>query len=336
MKAVHFTRTGDPDVLKYVDIDRPSPGPDQVLIKVEAAGVNYADILVRQGAVPTTPFPVIPGEEYSGIIETVGQDVTDFESGQRVAVLLGHGTDSGHVSGGYADYAVAETRSVIPIPDEISFDTAAATFGNYLTAYLLLHTANVQPGQTILLYAAAGGGGTAMIQLAELAGIHVIGLTSSDERAKYVKSQGAMHVINYNNEDITRSIMNITHNIGVDTVFNTAGGDTIARDFDLLAPFGQVIWYGTAAGLPSSDIAQLLINGFHKHNGIKTFLLHAILQHKPTLWKESIDTILTYLVEGKIKPHIHQRIELAQAHKAHELLGTSQVFGKLLLKPKNP
>ena len=219
MKAIQIAKTGSADALQYIDIERPVAGPDQVLVKVEAIGVNYADVLVRQGGIPTTSFPVIPGEEYSGTIEAVGCNVIDFTSGQRVAVLLGHGPDSGHVSGGYAGYAVAEARSVITIPDAIDFDTAAAVLANYLTAYFLLHhAAQVRSGQRILLYAAAGGGGTAMIQLAKLAGINVIGLTSSDERAAYAKSQGAMYVINYRSEDLYESVMDITNSCGIDII----------------------------------------------------------------------------------------------------------------------
>jgi len=336
MKVIQIKKTGAPDVLHHVDTNRPIAGPHQVMVKVEAIGVNYADILVRQGALPTAPFPVVPGEEYSGTIESVGSNVTDFRPGQRVAVLLGHGTDSGHVSGGYAEYAVAETDSLIPIPDNIDFDIAAATFANYLTAYFLLHhCAKLQSGQNALLYAAAGGGGTAMIQLAKLAGINIIGLTSSHERAEYAKSQGATHVVNYNSVDIRPSVMKITHNAGVDIIFNSAGGNTLARDFELLAPFGQIIWYGTAAGLPEADITQLLMENFHHHHSIKTFLIHTMLQHKPTLWQQTINTIIKLLVEDKIQPQIHQRIELENASEAHELLESSYVYGKLILKPKH-
>jgi len=335
MKAIQITQTGSADILQYIDIDRPVAGPDQVLVKVEAIGVNYADVLVRQGAIPTAPFPVVPGEEYSGTIEAVGYNVTDYTPGQRVAVLLGHGPDSGHVSAGYAEYAVAEASSVIPIPDAIGFDTAAAILANYLTAYFLLHhSAHIKSGQSILLHAAAGGGGTAMIQLAKLAGINVIGLTSSDGRVDYAKSQGAMEVINYRNEDVYKSVMDITNGCGVDVIFNSAGGNTLTRDFSLLAPFGQIVWYGTAAGIPEVNLMQLLIDGFHEHKGIKTFLLHAMLQYKPEIWRQAANTIIKYLVDGKIQPHVHKRFVLAEAARAHRLLETSQIYGKLILTPK--
>lgn len=334
MKAIQITETGGPDVLRYVEIEKPSIGHNQVLIKIKASGVNFADVLVRSGALPTIPLPVIPGEEYSGIIEAVADDVTDFKPGQRVVVLLGHGSDSGHVSGGYAEYAVAQPNTIIPIPDAISFEIAAATFANYLTAYFLLHhTVKVEAGQNVLLYAAAGGGGTAMIQLAKLAGVNIIGLTSSEKRADYARSQGATHVINYNKQDIHKTVMKITNDKGVDIIFNSAGGVTLARDFDLLAPFGQIIWYGTAAGLPEANLMQLLSDTFHKHNGIKTFLLHGILQYKPVLWRQVTKTIIDYLLEGKISPHMHSYFDLSQAVHAHRQMETSQVYGKVVLKP---
>ena len=335
VKAIQIQQTGSSEVLQYLDMAQPAVGANQVLIKIAAIGVNYADVLVRKAAIPTAPLPVTPGEEYSGTIVSVGSAVMHLRPGQRVAVLLGYGSGSGHVSGGYADYAVADSASVIPIPDTMDFVTAAAVFANYLTAYFLLYfSARVEAGQTLLLYAAAGGGGTALIQLARLAGARIIGLASSSERAAYALAQGATHMSDYSQQDVYRALMEFTAEQGVDVIFNSAGGTTFARDFDVLAPFGQIIWYGTAAGMPGADVASLLARGFSGHHGIKTFLLHSMLQHKPQVWLQAANKIIDNLLAGEIQPHIHQQLPLSQAASAHQLLETSKVFGKLILRPK--
>jgi len=334
MKTIQIKQTGTSEVLQYIDVAQPDVGPNQVLIKIAAIGVNYADVLVRKGDIPTAPLPLTPGEEYSGTIVSLSREVTHLKLGQRVAVLLGYGPNSGHVSGGYADYAVAESGSVIPIPDSIDFETAAATFANYLTADFLLHfSVSIQPQQTLLVYAAAGGGGTAMMQLARLIGARVIGLTSSDKRASYALSQGATHVINYHSKDVYSSVMALTGGRGVDVIFNSAGGPTLLRDFNLLAPFGQIVWYGTAAGMPVADISSRLAKGFTHHKGIKTFLIHSMLQYKPQIWSQTASKMMDYLVQGKIQPQIHQSMPLSEAATAHQLLETSNVFGKLILQP---
>ena len=336
MKAIQFTRIGSPDVLELVDIERPTPGPGEVLIKIASSAVNFGDINVRRGDIPAPHLPAIPGLEYSGTVESLGNNVSDIQIGQRVVIQAYlHVFELEHVGGGYAEYALTTADTVVPIPDDIDFDTAAALFCNYLAAYFMLYSqARAQAGETLLLYGAAGGIGTAMIQLAKLADIKVIGLVSSQQRMAYVLDQGADAAINYCSEDVAQRVLEITEDKGVNFIFNSAGGNTLSRDYDLLAPLGQILWFGFAAGAPEADFTALItdFNNFAKGKGIRTSALPAY-DSKHGAWQQATKTLFEYLREGKIRPHIHEIIPLADAARAHELMESSNVMGKLLLKP---
>ncbi len=326
MKAVQISRTGSFDVLEYVDMETPSPGSGQVLIKVFSASVNFVDVMVRKGTYPMMmALPTIPGVECSGIVESVGENVTTIRPGQHV-VVFGQRC--------YAEYVVADVASVTPIPDSIDRDEAAALPVNYLTAYHMLNTmAQVPKGQTILVYAAAGGVGTAMIQLAKLAGVTVVGLTSSDEKAQYAREQGSDYIINYKTENVLQRIREITNGKGVNIIFNSVAGNTFNRDFEALAPLGQIIWFGLAAGPPKGDLGEQLAANFGKSAGIRTFTIYSIAELDPELMSQSFETLLKHLMEKKIKPHIHERIPLSETARAHKLLETGSVMGKLILRP---
>jgi len=323
-------------VLKYVDVDCPTPGAGEILVKIASTAVNFGDINVRRGDLPPPHFPATPGLEFSGTIESVGEGVTEFEIGQRVVVQAYlHVFELDHVAGGYAEYAITTVDTVVALPDDIDFNTATAMFCNYLAAYFMLHTqARVQSGEALLLYGAAGGIGTAVIQLAKLAGIKVIGLVSSEPRRAYALEQGADKVINYRTEDVTQGVTEFTNGQGVDFIFNSAGGDTLSRDYGLLAPLGQILWFGMAAGAPEADLTALItdFNNFSKGKGIRTSALPSY-DFKPGLWQQATKTIIEYLREGKIQPHIHDIISLEDAVHAHEMMEASTVMGKLLLKP---
>jgi NADPH:quinone reductase-like Zn-dependent oxidoreductase len=326
MKAIQVHQTGSPDVLKYEDIKNPVPKSGQVLVKVISASVNWADVMLRKGTYPGMPsLPAIPGIDGTGIVESVGDNVTHVTPGQNVMIFS---------QKCYAQYTVARAASVTPIPEGIDMDEAASLPVNYLTAYHMIHTmAHVQPGQTILIYAAAGGVGTAVIQLGKLAGITVIGLTSSDEKARYTKEQGIDYIINYNTEDVLQKLREITNGKGVNVILNSVAGNTFSRDFESLAPLGQIIWFGMAAGLPQENLAEQLGAAFVKSTGIRTFVVYSILDLDPSIMAESIDTLFKYLAEKKIKPQIYDRIPLAEAARAHDILENGAVTGKLILKP---
>lgn len=328
MKAIRIEQTGSPEVLQYVDVSTPAPGRGQVLVRVTSASVNFADTMMRQGTYPMMPpLPFTPGLEYSGVIEAVGDGVADLTPGRSV-VVFGSGA-------GYAQYAVADAREAIPIPDDLDKDLAAVMPTVYLTAYHMLHTlARIQAGQWVLVHAAAGGVGTAAIQLARLAGAHVIGLTSTEEKLHFAKDQGADYVINYRREDVVKRVHEITGGRGVDAIFNSVAGDTLNRDFELLAPLGQIIWFGLAAGLPPENLVQQFATHFGRGVGVRAFhLIFSVAQPYPELMMRAFETVLGLLTARKICPHIHERIPLASAAQAHRLLESGAVKGKLILKP---
>jgi NADPH2:quinone reductase len=305
MKAIRIHQTGSFDQLKYEEVDPPEPDQNEVLIKVISASVNYADVMTRIGTYPMMPpLPAIPGVDCSGIVESVGKNVSQFQPGQPVAAL-GQGC--------YAEYMVTNPLAVFPISE----DTMAG----------------VKEGETILAYAAAGGVGTAVVQLAKLAGVTVIGLTSTDEKADFAKTQGFDHIINYKTAEVVRSVKEVTGGRGVEIILNSVAGDSFNRDFQMLTPLGQIIWFGMAGGLPQDNLTEQLGAGFVKSAGIRTFILYSIFDLDPALAARSSETLFNYLADKKIKPHIYERIPLAEAARAHELLEGGRVQGKLILKP---
>ncbi len=326
MKAIRIHQPGSFSQLKYEEVDAPVPDKNEVLIKVMSASVNFADVMVRKGLYPMMPpLPAIPGIDCSGIVESVGKNVSRFHPGQHVAAL-GRGC--------YAEYMTTDAGAVFPISEDIDMDEAAAIPVNYLTVYHMMHTmAHVAEGETILSYAAAGGVGTAVIQLAKLANVKAIGLTSTHEKADYARAQGYDHIINYKTEDVVQRVKEITAGRGVNIILNSAAGDTFGRDFKMLTPLGQIIWFGMAAGLPQENLTEQLGAGFVKSAGIRTFMLPSIFELDPALMTRSSETLFNDLADNKIKPHIYERISLSEAARAHELLESRQVQGKLILKP---
>jgi NADPH2:quinone reductase len=327
MKAVLAKKTGPPEVLEYVDVKTPKPGKGEVLIKTQSISVNYADVRMRQGLSSIdTPLPLIPGLEASGTIEALGEGVHKFQPGQMV-VTIGHSC--------YAEFVCSNADSVIRIPDTLDMDKAAAFPINYLTAYHMMHTmANLREDQTILVYGAAGGVGTAVIQLAKISGFTVIGLTSNGKKAAYAVEQGINHIINHMDEDVPGRVAEITGGMGVDLILDGVGGETFEQNFNMLAPLGQIIWFGHAGGPLKADILGQLRQNFRKGVGVRVFhLLYSIAQPFPLLMTQSIQLMVDYLIQGKINPSIYKKISLSGAARAHKLLESREVMGKLLLKP---
>jgi NADPH2:quinone reductase len=326
MKAIQITQTGTTDVLNYVDIPTPKPQKGKVLIKIESIGVNYGDVAMRKGIYPQD-LPFIPGVEYSGTIEATGADVNhNIRVGQSVVGFTPRNA--------YAEYITAPADSIIPIPDDFDKDKAAAFPITYLTAYHLLHTmAHVKAGQIILSYAAAGGVGTAINQLAQLADAKVIGLTSTAEKIQYLKEQGVNKVINYKTEDVVQRVKDFTDGRGVDVVLNSLAGDTLSRDFETLAPLGQILCYGFTSGPITGNLTKALTSDLMSSKGIRGFSLYTVVESKPQLMAESVAKVTQLLLENKIVPHIHDRIPLSEVARAHQIMEAGKVCGKLILKP---
>src|SRR5271170_5393743 len=243
MKAIVFEKLGGPEVMKITEVAKPEVKPGTVLIKVRAAGINFADTLFRQGQYMMQPqFPETPGFEAAGEIEAVGAGVPNFKPGQRVAALG---------SKMYAEYALAPAAQVIPVPDSISFEHAAAFPIQVLTAWHMLHTSHkTGPGQTVVVHSAAGGVGIVAVQIAKAAGARVIGTVSQDAKAAVVKQYGGDEVINYETQDFGAEVMRITNKRGADLILDAVGKPTFEKGVKALAPLGHLVIYGRGGGLP--------------------------------------------------------------------------------------
>src|SRR2546425_2231393 len=245
MKAIVSAQTGGPEVLAQADVPKPDVRPGGVLIKNHAIGVNFADTRFRQGTYTVKPkLPDSPGMEVAGVIEAVGDGVTNLRPGMRVAAFT---------SRAYAEYCVSPAFMVIPLPDSVSFVDGAAFLIQVLTAYHLLHTADsTGPGRSVLVHSAAGGVGLAAVQLAKVAGARVFGTVSSDAKAGLVTENGADTVINYAREKFADEVLRLTSDRGVDLILDAVGKPTFEEGLRCLAPFGHLVLYGRAGGAPDA------------------------------------------------------------------------------------
>ncbi|PQD94771.1 alcohol dehydrogenase [Pradoshia eiseniae] len=324
MKAIQFTEYGGPEVLKTIEIDKPKPGPTEVLIEIHAIGVNYADTARREGQyVVPTKLPFIPGAEIAGVIVEAGEEVTNVNIGTRVVTLI--------ESGGYAEYAVVDSRNVtVMLKEDIDFKQAVSLPLQGLSAYHILKTMGcITNEDTVLVHAAAGGVGTLAVQLAKLFGARkVIATASTDEKLDLAKSLGADVCINYTNEGWHKEVLEATEGRGVDLALEMVGGDVFKDTLKCLAPFGKVVIYGVASGEqavmhPSSLMA--------KNQSVIGFFLPQIMR-KRELFMRSIRELFGYLEEGKLQLIIGETYPLEEAAKVHELMQSRKTSGKIILE----
>lgn len=327
MKAAIIRETGASSVLHLSDVPRPEPGPGQVLVRNRAVAVNYVDTVIRSGVMPfPLTFPNILGVEGAGEIAALGPGVSELAPGQRVAWFGAFGC------GGYAEYVAVGAPYVVPIADSVSFEKAAAVPVNYATAHqLLFDLGRAQAGDFILVHAAAGGVGLALLQLAQPAGLRPIGLVGTAEKAAFIKGHGAAFTINYKTDDVEARVKEITGDAGLALSLNSVAGPTIMRDLGLLGPFGQVICYGMLAGLPEDSLGTMIGSAFMRSAGVRAADIYTYHTTDPKGFSGLLKVLLAKLAKAEIKPHIHQVLPLAEAGRAHQLLESGQTKGKLIL-----
>ncbi len=323
MKAIVFEKAGGPEVLALADVPKPDVRLGMVLIRTHAIGVNFADTRFRQGTYVVKPkLPDTPGLEAAGVIEGVGEGVTGFRPGTRVAAFA---------SKAYAEYCLAPAPMVIPLPESVSFTDGAAFPIQVLTAYHLLHTADsVQPGGTVLVHSAAGGVGLAAVQLAKVAGARVFATVGSDDKTGLVKAHGADAVINYAKEKFADEVLRLTDDRGVDLILDAVGKPTFEEGLRCLAPFGHLILYGRAGG-PTDPLNVATLSP--KSIKVSGFMLPAVTRGFPDKTRESAERCFGLMREGRLKLHIGRTFPLAQAAEAHRYLESRQSMGKLILVP---
>jgi NADPH:quinone reductase len=330
VKAVVFEEFGGPEVLKYVEVPKPSPGPGQVLVKTMAAGVCKADWRVRTGRSQwlTRPFPVTVGYESAGIIEALGAGVSGFTVGQPVHVL--------HMAvyGTNADYMAVTADDVAPLPAGIDFDAAAAAFNYFVAWGLLNQIVQASAGQSLYIGGAAGGIGTAVIQLARHQKVDVIASASTEAKCSYLRSLGIDKVFNYKAEDDVTAVKRLSGGRGVDYVYDQVAGPAFCRQFDMLATYGQIVLYNYLGGYPEDkEIIHVLQTRCEGCFGIRYFSIH-VHDSDPAGFRKVKEEVLGLIASGAVKPPIYKVLPLAEARKAHEMIEAGEVLGKLVLHPE--
>jgi NADPH2:quinone reductase len=329
---VVVTRHGGPDVLQAVEEDLPEPGAGEVRVKVLAAGVSSYDLMFRRsGFLPGTPkVPFTLGEDIVGRVDKLGGDVSTVELGQMVAGA----TWSIGFGGGYAEYICLPVSEVVTVPADIDPAEAVCLVVNYLTAYMAMHrTAQVQSGERVLIQGAAGGTGTALLELGKLAGLEMYG-TASKHNHELVSSFGATP-IDYRTEDVVKRIHSLTGD-GVDVVFDPIGGARqLWRSYKALNKDGRLVWFGVAAtkksGLKVIPFTLLTVFLLKLIPGGKQTPLAPDLSEDNAWYRETLSELLDLLAEDKIKPVVAERIPLHEAARAHELLEHGGYAGKVVL-----
>jgi NADPH2:quinone reductase len=322
-KAIRLAATGGPEVLDYVDVEPGEPGPGEARVRHHAIGLNYIDTYYRSGLYKMA-LPSGLGQEGAGVVEAVGEGVTQVAPGDRVAY-------AGGPPGAYSEARVMPADVLVRLPDAISFEQGAAMMLQGLTVqYLFNSTYKLQPGQTILFHAAAGGVGLIACQWAKALGVNLIGTVGSEEKAALARAHGAAHVINYNTEDVVQRVLEITDGAKVPVVYDSVGKDTFVRSLDCLQPRGLMVSFGNASGpVPPFPLSELAARGSLY---ITRPTLFAYAATRPEL--EAMAADLFGMVEsGKLKIEVNQRFKLADAAEAHRALEGRRTTGSTVLLP---
>jgi NADPH2:quinone reductase len=329
MKAVLLHAYGDAEGLRVEEVLKPQPGVDEVLIRIEAASVNYADIVRRRGdpyPLPT-PLPAILGSEAAGVIDAVGQGVTALHPGDRVFAFFG-----GDGLGGYAEYALAGVDNVIKLDPRLDLDVASTLVVAGVTAFQMLKEAGrITPGESVFIPGGAGGVGNYAIQLAKIldAGCVIAG-ASTPERRQQALARGADYAVDYTAADWPREVKRLTGGRGADVVLDMVGGSFFDQALAALAPFGRLVVYGTASRRPSSFVAQRLmpmnqtVVGYYVSHWFKT---------RPDQAQRAFDTVAGLVTEKRLHVEVAGRRPLEAAAEAHRIMETRQATGKYVLKP---
>jgi NADPH2:quinone reductase len=315
MKAVRVNAFGDLDQLELVELPQPEPRDNQVVIRVQAVGVNYADVMQREGLYPGGPKPpFIPGVEAAGVVVT---SKANLAQGTRVVAITNHGC--------YSEYVCVDASLCLELPEKMSFVDAAAFPVQYLTAYHALVTlARASDGETALIHAAAGGVGTAAVQIAKLLGLRVIGTTSTEEKRKRLRELGADEVLDYSDFDSAITQLNGAR---PSIIIESVGGDVFRRSLAILPSFGRMVVIGAASRNPQPiDTLKLLF----RSQSVLGFHLNAVLE-RPALLAESLNRLLSWLRDGKLKVQVGKTFPLAEARQAHELIASRKSYGKVVL-----
>jgi NADPH2:quinone reductase len=322
MKAIQVPKTGGVEVLTFLDLPTPKPKPNEVLVKIAAAGVNFIDVYFREGRYPITP-PFIIGQEASGVVSEVGSDVKEFKPGDRVAYT--------GITGAYAEYEAVPADRLVRVPPGITDQQAASAMLQGITAQYLTHsTYPLKKGDIALIHAAAGGVGLLLVQMAKNLGARVIGTVSSEEKAKLAREAGADDVIFYTTQDFEVETKRLTDGKGVHVIYDGVGKTTFDQDLNCLRPRGYLALFGASSGaVPPFDLNKLAQKG--SLFVTRPTLVHYIASHEELHLRAG--DVLNMIVSGKLKLRIEHIYPLRDAQQAHRDLEGRKTTGKLLLIP---
>jgi NADPH2:quinone reductase len=322
MKAIQVSQTGGPEALVLAELPEPKPKANEALVQIKAAGVNFIDVYFREGRYPT-PVPFVNGQEAAGVVTEVGSDVTEVKPGDRVAYT--------GALGSYAEYAAVPATRLVKIPDDLSFEQAAAAMLQGMTAHYLLHsTYKLQAGETALIHAAAGGVGLLLVQMAKMIGARVIATAGTEEKAQLARDAGADECIVYTEADFETETRRLTDGQGVNVVYDGVGKATFEKGLNVLSPRGYMVLFGGSSGaVPPFDLIKLSQKG--SLFVTRPTLAHYIVTREDLEWRAG--DVLGWIAAGELKLRIHKEYPLADAAQAHRDLEGRKTTGKLLLAP---
>jgi NADPH:quinone reductase len=327
MRAIQMARTGGPDVLECVELPKPQPNPGQVLVRIHAIGVGKPDVLVRTGVYKwMPPLPTTPGIEATGHVAALGDGVQGLRVGEPVFVY------PWKTRGCYAEYVAMQASDVTSLPATVDLDDAA-TLSNFVVARALLH--EVPRGPTLRrLYVngAAGGVGSAIIQTASFEGIEVIAGASSAVKCEFARTLGARHTIDYTRENVADRVLAFTDGRGVDLVCDQIVGPNFTDSIRMLANWGTIVSFNAMGGMPAQETFTAMRANLAKSPGIRCFTLHSY-DEDPGGIRRLVKETVGLFANSHIRPAIFERIPLAAARRAHELLDNRVILGKVILKP---
>ena len=322
-KAIRIYEHGGPEVLRYENVDIGSVGPNEVRLRHSTIGLNYIDVYQRTGLYPLNELPQTLGMEAAGVIEEIGAEIKEFKVGDRVAYAMGLGS--------YSEERIWETDRLVKLPDNIEDQSAAAMMLQGMTAYYLLNrTYKVKAGDTILLYAAAGGLGLIACQWAKHLGATVIGCVGSEEKADIARAHGCDYPILYRKENIVEKVKDITNGIGVPVVYDSVGKSTFKDSLDSLQPFGLMVSFGNTSGpLEPFNVATLGPKG-SLHITRQTLATHTATR---ALLNECSQALFNVVEKGHVKININQTYQLENVEQAHRDLESRKTTGSTVLIP---
>jgi NADPH2:quinone reductase len=322
MRRIRVHEAGGPEAMRLEEWEAPAPGDGEALVRIEAAGVNFIDVYKRRGLYKL-PLPFTAGEEAAGVVEAVGPGVTEVKPGDRVGYAS--------VMGAYATHAIVPARALVPVPEGVSGEVAAATMLQGMTAHYLTHsTYPLQAGETALVLAAAGGVGGLLTQLAKRRGARVIGAVSTEEKAALARAAGADEIIMYTQADLAQEARRLTGGQGVDVVYDSVGKETFDKSLDSLRPRGYLVLYGQSSG-PVAPLDPQVLNA----KGA-LFLTRPSLVHYTATREELVQRagdLFGWIAAGELTVRVDRTYPLAEAGAAHDYLTSRQTRGKVLLIP---